>query len=63
VPGLCRDDWPLRDPKGLATEEVRAIREEIKSRVKALLTSEGCGGASHPTFEKPSFEEGISFYL
>jgi len=40
VPGLRRDDWPLRDPKGLATEEVRAIREEIKSRVKVLISSE-----------------------
>jgi protein-tyrosine-phosphatase len=24
VPGLRRDDWPLADPKGLPTEEVRA---------------------------------------
>ncbi|WP_297832179.1 arsenate reductase ArsC [Pseudomonas sp.] len=37
VPGLRRDDWPLRDPKGLPIEEVRAIRDEIKSRVKSLL--------------------------
>jgi arsenate reductase len=41
VPGLRRDDWPLRDPKGLPTEEVRAIREDIKGRVQALLNSEG----------------------
>jgi arsenate reductase (thioredoxin) len=57
VPGLRRDDWPLRDPKGKATAEVRAIREEIKSRVKALLTSEACGDASHPTLEKPGREK------
>jgi arsenate reductase len=37
VPGLRRDDWPLRDPKGLPTEEVRAIRDDIKSRVQDLL--------------------------
>jgi protein-tyrosine-phosphatase len=37
VPGLRRDDWPLRDPKGLPIAEVRAIRDEIKSRVEDLL--------------------------
>ena len=41
VPGLRRDDWPLRDPKGLPIEEVRAVRDEVKDRVKALITSEG----------------------
>jgi arsenate reductase (thioredoxin) len=40
VPGLRRDDWPLRDPKGLPTEEVRAIRDEVKARVEALIASE-----------------------
>lgn len=40
VPGLRRGDWPLRDPKGLPTEEVRAIRDDIKSRVQNLLRSE-----------------------
>ena len=41
VPGLRRDDWPLRDPKGLPVEEVRAIRDDIKERVQRLLDSEG----------------------
>jgi arsenate reductase len=41
VPGLRRDDWPLRDPKGLPLEEVRIIRDEIKERVQALLVTEG----------------------
>jgi arsenate reductase len=40
VPGLRRDDWPLRDPKGLAIEEVRVIRDDIKDRVQALLNNE-----------------------
>ena len=40
VPGLRRDDWPLRDPKGLPRDEVRAIRNEIKSSVEALLKRE-----------------------
>jgi arsenate reductase (thioredoxin) len=43
LPGLRRDDWPLRDPKGLPTEEVRAIRDEIRNRVKDLLYAEGLG--------------------
>jgi len=41
VPGLRRDDWPLRDPKGQPVDEVRAIRDEIKGRVKSLLDHEG----------------------
>lgn len=41
VPGLRRDDWPLRDPKGQPVDEIRAIRDEIKDRVKMLLDREG----------------------
>jgi protein-tyrosine-phosphatase len=41
VPGLRRDDWPLRDPKGLGAEDVRAIRDEVKSRVAELIEREG----------------------
>lgn len=40
VPGLRRDDWPLRDPKGQPMEEVRKVRDEIRSRVKGLLDEE-----------------------
>ena len=40
VPGLRRDDWPLRDPKGLPMDEVRLIRDDIKGRVQVLLQSE-----------------------
>ncbi len=43
VPGLRREDWPLRDPKGLPTDEVRAIRDEVKSRVQDFLKTEGLG--------------------
>jgi arsenate reductase (thioredoxin) len=42
VPGLRRDDWPLRDPKGLDIEGVRRIRDDIKGRVQSLLETEGC---------------------
>jgi arsenate reductase len=41
VPGLQRDDWPLRDPKNLPLSEVRAIRDEIRDRVAALVASRG----------------------
>ena len=37
VPGLRIDDWPLPDPKGLPLAEVRAIRDEVKSRVQGLV--------------------------
>ncbi len=40
VPGLRRNDWPLRDPKGQPVDEVRAIRDEIKVRVESLLDRE-----------------------
>ena len=43
VPGLRRDDWPLSDPKGLSIEEVRAIRDEIRSRVDNLVSTEQLG--------------------
>jgi protein-tyrosine-phosphatase len=43
VPGLRRDDWPLKDPKGLPVEEVRVIRDDIRSRVQLLLNTEALG--------------------
>lgn len=36
-PRVVRDDWPLEDPKGKPVERVRAIRDEIRDRVQALL--------------------------
>jgi arsenate reductase (thioredoxin) len=45
VPGARRDDWPIEDPKGLPTERVRAIRDEIKSRVERLVAAERWGRA------------------
>lgn len=41
VPGLRRDDWPLEDPKGQPVERVRAIRDDIRARVAALIAQEG----------------------
>ena len=41
VPGLRRDDWPLSDPKGRPLDEVRKTRDDVRSRVQALLQAEG----------------------
>ena len=45
VPGLRRDDWPLRDPKGLSAKQVRAIRDEVKQRVQELIEQENLGSS------------------
>jgi arsenate reductase (thioredoxin) len=37
-PGKRYLDWELADPAGLSIEEVRPIRDEIRSLVDALLT-------------------------
>ena len=41
VPGLQRDDWALRDPKDRPIAEVRAIRDDIQQRVRALVDARG----------------------
>ncbi|MCA9600663.1 MAG: arsenate reductase ArsC [Polyangiales bacterium] len=41
IPGIRREDWPLEDPKGKTAERVRAIRDEVRARVEALLEAEG----------------------
>ena len=46
VPGLKVEDWPLQDPKDQPMEVVRQIRDNIKSRVSALVTSRGWSGRS-----------------
>ena len=38
-PGKRYEDWELADPAGLPLEQVRPIRDEIESRVRALLRS------------------------
>ena len=38
VPGKRYLDWELDDPAGKPVEEVRAIRDEIDRRVRALLS-------------------------
>ena len=36
-PGKRYEDWKLEDPAGKGVESVRPIRDEIKTRVEALL--------------------------
>jgi arsenate reductase len=38
TPGVRRLNWHLPDPKGLALEQVRPIRDEIKRLVTELVT-------------------------
>jgi arsenate reductase len=40
VPGVLRDDWPLDDPANQPIEHVRAIRDEIRTRVQAFVERE-----------------------
>ena len=37
-PGKRYEDWKLDDPAGQGVEAVRPIRDEIKTRIEALLT-------------------------
>jgi arsenate reductase len=41
VPARAREDWPLADPKGRDAAAVRAIRDEIKTRVEDLARRRG----------------------
>ena len=41
VPGVHRDDWPIQDPKDQPPAVVRAIRDDLESRVRALIAAHG----------------------
>ena len=40
-PGKRYEDWELEDPAGQGVESVRPIRDDIKTRVEALIASLG----------------------
>jgi arsenate reductase (thioredoxin) len=48
VPGVTRDDWPLDDPKGKPMAQVRALRDDIRERVRALIEREGWAARRSP---------------
>jgi arsenate reductase len=41
LPGLQRTDWALEDPKARPIDQVRAIRDDIRARVAALVDERG----------------------
>jgi arsenate reductase len=43
IPAARRVDWPLPDPKGRPLAEVRAIRDDVRARVAALVQEHGWG--------------------
>jgi arsenate reductase len=43
VPGARVEDWAVEDPAGQPIERVRAIRDDIAGRVRALIAAQGWG--------------------
>ena len=41
IPGRRYEDWTLADPAGQPVDAVRPVRDEIETRVRALLVSLG----------------------
>jgi protein-tyrosine-phosphatase len=48
VPGTRYEDWTVDDPAGQPVERVRAIRDDIRDRVRGLLDSLGIEAAETP---------------
>jgi arsenate reductase len=44
-PGKRYEDWDLPDPTGQPIEVVREIRDDVRTRVEALIASLGLGVA------------------
>jgi arsenate reductase len=47
-----REDWPLPDPKGRPLDEVRALRDEIRERVRKLIAQHGWSKPRPPGDER-----------
>ena len=41
VPGARFEDWPLDDPHGKGSEQVKRIRDQVRDRVRTLVQAEG----------------------
>ena len=41
LPGVAVEDWPIEDPKGQPLSQVRAIRDDVRSRVADLVETRG----------------------
>ena len=46
LPGVRYIDWPVDDPSDAPPDEVRAIRDDIRGRVEALLAKLGVAAAA-----------------
>ena len=51
-PGTRYEDWELEDPSGRPLEDIRGIRDDIRERVRALLSS--LETAPSPEIQTPS---------
>jgi len=49
VPARRREDWEVADPKDLPPEEFRAVRDDIRRRVAALLADLGAAPGAQAT--------------
>ncbi|WP_420442205.1 arsenate reductase ArsC [Candidatus Palauibacter sp.] len=49
VPARRREDWEVPDPKDLPAEEFRAVRDDIRRRVAALLADLGVASRAKAT--------------
>ena len=45
IPGAIVEDWPLDDPRGKDPAVVRAIRDEVRSKVERLVASRNWGSS------------------
>lgn len=52
IPPARRQDWRLRDPSNLSVDEVRAIRDEIRGLVSALVQEKGWARGARSHFVK-----------
>ena len=55
IPGKRYLDWELADPKGQSVEAVRATRDEIERRVRALVEELDAGDEYSRVAAKPRF--------
>lgn len=52
-PGIRYEDWALEDPAGKDLETVRRVRDEIRDRVRALISELAPDGSDHPSGTRP----------
>jgi ACR3 family arsenite transporter len=61
IPAARREDWALPDPKHLSDDGFRAVRDEIESRVQALLRESPAVAAGKPALG--AFERWLSLWV